>query len=399
MIDFNKKIYRKNTNCFKWDIPEITNDVIPLWVADMDFEIPSEIIDALQKRLKHPVLGYSFPPDSYFESFVNWQQKRNQWTVSKDKIIYSSGIVPAIIMAITSLTEIGDKILIQTPVYGPFSKAITDHQRTLVENKLIYRNNYYQINFEKLENELSKDVKMMIFCSPHNPIGRVWKKDELRQILELCRKYNVILISDEIHSDIILFENKHYPIALFANENDNLITLMSPSKTFNIAGLRTSVAIINNQNILEKYRAEFLKYDQHFGNLLGYTAFEAAYNFGENWLNQLIPYLENNVRLVEKAFEIDFPEIKVTKSEGTFLLWLNFENFELSGTELHEYFLKEAQVFLDLGTKYGNDSGNFLRLNIGTRKQILEEAIKRMKKAIIHWRENEKHSGRNRKTL
>lgn len=382
MIDFDKKVNRKNTNCFKWDIPEVKQDVIPLWVADMDFEVPKEIIDDLHKRINHGIFGYSFPPDSYFQAFIDWQKKRNNWIINKENIVYSSGVVPAIIMAITSLTKINDKVLIQTPVYGPFASAIKDHNRELVVNELIYENNYYQIDFKNLEEDLSKNVKMMIFCSPHNPIGRVWKKEELEKILSLCRKYDVILVSDEIHSDIIFSGYHHYPIAKFANLEDRIITLMSPSKTFNIAGLRSSVAVVNNEKILRKYKAEFFKYDGHLGNLLGYTGFESAYKYGEKWLNRLIPYLEENVKLVTDFLETEFPKIEVTKSEGTFLLWINFENLGLTGTDLQDFFLKEAKVLLDLGTKYGKKYGNFLRFNIGTNKEIIKESLCRMKKAI-----------------
>jgi cystathionine beta-lyase len=382
MIDFDKIVDRKNTNCYKWDIPEVTENVIPLWVADMDFEAPKEIINELQKRIEHGIFGYSFPPESYFASFINWQKKRNNWIVDKKNLVFSAGVVPGIIMAITSLTEIGDKILIQTPVYGPFAKAITDHKRELVKNKLKYENNYYQIDFEKLESQLSQNVKMMIFCSPQNPIGRVWKKDELIKILDLCRQYKVILVSDEIHSDIIFAGNKHYPIALFANDDDQIITLMSPSKTFNIAGLRSSIAVVNNKKILGKYNSEFFKYDGHLGNLLGYTGFEAAYKYGENWLNSLIPYLEKNAKLVTDFFKNEFPKIRVTKSEGTFLLWINFETLGISGLDLQNFFLEKAKVLLDLGSKYEEENSCFLRFNIGTNRAILKESLKRMKNAI-----------------
>ncbi len=386
--NFDKVVDRVGTNSIKWDFMDrfISKDssCIPLWIADMDFECAKPIVDAIEKRAKHLVFGYSDKPDSYYESVVKWMKKRHNWDITKESICVTPGIVKALSFIVQTYTDKGDGVIIQTPVYGPFTKVVENNGRVVYDNRLKYENNRYTIDFEDLEKKAKNpSVKLMILCSPHNPISRVWTKEELTRIGQICIDNNVMVVSDEIHSDIIYKGHKHTPFASISEEfANNCIVCSAPSKTFNIAGLETSNIIIYN----EKIRKEYLKTLDRMGikghNPFGIVATEAAYNEAEDWVEQVIDYLEENVKFVETFLEEKIPNIKLVKPEGTFLLWLDFTSLGLDGSELKSFLEKEAKIALDQGVNFGKAGIGFARLNIGCSRKTIELALARLEKAI-----------------
>ncbi len=378
--DFDKIINRKNTNCYKWDyLKEIfgRDDLISLWVADTDFAAPKPVIDKLIERAKHGIFGYSFEPEEYFQVFINWLNKRFNWKIEKEWIINTSGIVPAINFAIQAFTNPGDKIMVQTPVYFPFFESIENNRRKVVNSQLKLVGNRYEIDFADLEKKLKNNVKMMLFCSPHNPVGRVWKEAELQKITELCAKYEVLLISDEIHADLILTGYRHIPTAsLNTDAGQNTIAMFAPSKTFNVAGLSTSSVVIANPELRMKFQQYLNKLGLHTTNLFGIEAFTAAYRDGEDWLEQLLEYIEGNYNFVRSYLEANIPQIKAIEMEATYLMWLDCRKLNLSQTELVELFVHKAKVGLNDGTVFGAGGEGFMRMNIGCPRSLLEEAVK-----------------------
>jgi len=380
--DFEKIIDRNNTNCFKWDFTAQkfgSKDLIPLWVADMDFMAPDAVIKKLIKRARHGVFGYSFEPDEFYEVFTEWLAKRFDWKIKKEWIINATGIVPAINFAIQCFTEPDDKILVQTPVYFPFFESIKKNKRKVVNSPLILKNSKYEINFKDLKAKLQNNVKIMLLCSPHNPVGRVWTIEELQLIGELCLKNNVLLISDEIHADLILNDNKHIPISSLSSDfQDITISMYAPSKTFNVAGLTTSSIIIPNQQIRNKYQLYLDKLGLHLINTFGIDAFIAAYKEGEEWLDQLLVYLWKNYIFVRDFINNKIPLIKVTEPEGTYLLWLDCREMKLPQKELVDFFVNKARLGLNDGTVFGAGGEGFMRLNIGCSRILLKKALEQL---------------------
>jgi len=381
-MNFDTVINRNNTNCFKWDFRENlfgTNEVLPLWVADMDFPVAKCIQDTVLERTKHPLYGYTFRPDSYYQAFTEWMKKHYDWSIERKWLLDNPAIVPAINVAIQTFTKKNDKILIQTPVYPPFIHSIKNNERTLIISELILQNNHYEMDFSDLESHFKSGVKMMLFCSPHNPVGRVWKKDELGKLLNLAAKYDVLLISDDIHADLAFSAFPHIPIQTLAAQNQKIITLMSPGKVFNIAGICHSLAIIPNPNIRNQFALAFKKLHMELGTIFGISAFEAAYREGESWWQELIPYLENNYNYLKNELAIHLPKIKVIDSEGTYLAWLDFREYELEQKELVSKIINEAKLGLNDGISFGTNGAGFMRLNFACSKVLLEEAMKRLK--------------------
>lgn len=384
--NFDEIINRENTNCIKYDFRTKlfgTNDVIPMWVADMDFRTPDFIINAIKKRAKHEIFGYTVRSEGFSNSVINWMQKRHNWKVEKDWITFSPGVVPALNILVQTLTNKGDKIIVQPPVYYPFFGAVVNNERKLVENELKLVNGRYEIDFEHLESLIDNDVKMFLLCSPHNPCSRVWSKVELEKIANICLKNNILIVSDEIHSDLILKPFKHIPTASISKQiSDITITCVAPSKTFNIAGLHTSAVICSNTEILKNFNKFLDNFHLSGGNIFGFEALEAAYNYGDNWLTQLLDYLENNVQFVKDFLQINIPEIKLINPEATYLLWLDFRELNLPNKDIKRILVEKAKVGLSDGRMFGKGGEGFQRLNIACPKAILEKAMKNIKNAF-----------------
>ncbi|WP_286229529.1 MalY/PatB family protein [Neobacillus mesonae] len=386
MTFFNEKIDRLNTASVKWEATKEIfgeTDLWPMWVADMDFKPPQAVIEAIKKRADHGVFGYTFIPESTKQAIAAWVSKRHSWTIDGSWLLYCSGVVQAISTAIQAFTEEGDRVLLQSPVYTPFFEMIKQNNRTVVNSPLILEGNQYRIDFAAFDEELKKGCKLFLLCSPHNPGGRVWTKDELLQMGELCLKYNCLILSDEIHSDLVYKEYKHTPIASITEAlSENVITCIAPSKTFNLAGLQASVAIIKN-NTLRKQFDDTLKRQGFFTlNTFGIIAMEAAYLEGEAWLEKLMAYLQDNKQYVLNFLQENLPEITCIDSEGTYLLWLDCRKLGLSDQELRASLLQKGRLALEPGTKYGLGGEGFVRMNIACPKEHVIEGLNRLKMAF-----------------
>lgn len=383
--NFDEILNRKNTNSVKWDNLEKvfnSNEVLPLWVADMDFASPKPVIEAIKSRADHGIYGYTNKSKSYYSSIVNWLKKRINWEIDSKWLIDAPGVVPSIVFSLLSFTTPKDKILIQSPVYHPFFASVEINDRELVNCPLKAADGYYSMNYEEIENKFKSGVKATILCNPHNPVGRVWTKEELKKFGELCLKYNVLIISDEIHSDIIYKGNVHVPIASISNELlQNTVTLIAPSKTFNIAGLTTSSVIIANKTLYSKFKATASKLWLD-NNLFGVTALEAAYTYGEEWLTELIAYLQGNVDFLVNYIKERIPAIKVRKPEGTYLVWLDCRALNMDSSALKKFFIEKAKVGLNSGDMFGQGGEGFQRINIGCPRATLKEALERIEQAV-----------------
>lgn len=381
---FDRQMMRENTRSVKWDLRKAifgSEDILPMWVADMDFLVPDQVKKALIKRAGHGIYGYTFTDPSLNKLVTKWLMERFQWKVGASSIIYSPGVIPTLNMAIQAFTEIGDPIMIQTPVYPPFHDSIKNNQREIVENPLILNNNKYEIDFHDMEEKIKNGVKAFILCNPHNPVGRVWTIEELTKMAELCQKYNVLIFSDEIHADIIYSGHQHIPIASINDEIANrTITCLSPTKTFNLAGLQVSYAVVKKEEMRKQLEKAFHKNGIHMINTMGITALEAAYTHGHQWLQELVEYLETNVELLEYSF--DNTEIQVIKPEGTYLVWLDFRALGMEHEDLKNWLITKAKVGLNDGLTYGEEGEGFMRINIGAPRSQVTQAIHRIKHAI-----------------
>lgn len=383
---FDEIIDREGTACVKWDLRENVfgkADVLPMWVADMDFKTPGFITDAVIQRANHAVYGYSFRTDGYYTSIINWMQTHHDWTIERDWIVHTPGVVPLLYMATLAFTEPGDKILIQTPVYPPFFDAVQKNNRQLIFNPLILKGNRYEIDFTDLDLKLA-ECKMMIISNPHNPVSRVWTKDELLEIGRLCLKHNVLLISDEIHCDLVLSAYKHIPTASLSPEiANNTLTCLASSKTFNTAGLSTSNVVVSNPILRARLDKTIQSVHIDSGNLFGAVASEAAYTHGSEWHKQLIAYLEGNVELIRSFLSEKLPDIKLIEPEATYLLWLDFRALGLAQPDLVNMLIHKAGLGLNDGTAFGTDGIGFMRINIGCPRSMLLEGLQRLEKAIM----------------
>jgi cystathionine beta-lyase len=384
--NFNKIIKRSGTNCFKWDLaPAIfkNGDVLPMWVADMDFKSPPEVIAALKSRCAHGIYGYGARPDSYYHSFINWAKKRYGFNINKEEIIFSPGIVPALSLCVAAFTVAGDGVIIQPPVYPPFAGVVKDHGRKVLENNLKLIDGRYEIDFADLEVKAKSGAKMMFLCAPHNPAGRVWSQSELERVIDICLKYNILLVSDEIHADIVYSGSRHIcPASLSKKVSGNIITLMSPSKTFNITGLSISSAVIADKKLREAFNSQIERLHIGLTNIFGITAFEAAYNFGGPWLESLLVYLESNRDYAVDYITGKIPSAAVIKPEATFLMWLDFRKLKMKQDKLNEFIINKARLGLNDGVSFGAAGAGFMRLNFACPRGILAEGLKRLETAV-----------------
>lgn len=384
--DFNEAIDRVPTGSLKWSYRKNFcggDDVIPMWVADMDFACPPEVVEAVKARATHPIYGYPARTEGYYESFIRWMKKRNGWDIKKEWICFSPGVVPAINFAVLAYSQPGDKVIIQTPVYYPFSSAVLNNGRQLVENSLKIDNGRYVMDYEDLEKQIDSRTKMIILCSPHNPVGRVWERAELERLVDICERKGIVIVSDEIHSDLILGSIRHTCTASVSDAARRMtVTLTAPSKTFNLAGLRTANAIIPD----EKLRSAFANVVDNLGlggsNVFGIAAQEAAYSKGETWLEELLSYLRGNLRLVEEFISEKIPELKVFPLDGTYLAWIDCRRLGMSDAQLKEFFLKDARLWLDEGTMFGSGGSGFMRMNLACPESLLTEALGRLENAV-----------------
>jgi len=377
--NFDKIINRKSTANIKYDLRNKIfgkSDIIPMWVADMDFETPSFITEAIIKRAQHSIYGYSFRTQSYYESISNWVQKRHNWDINTRWIVFSPGVVPALNFSTLAYTNIGDSIIVQPPVYFPFFSAVTDNKRIRLNNKLLLSNDKYIIDFDDFEQK-AKQAKMFFLASPHNPVGRVWTLEELTKLGEICVRNNVIIISDEIHSDIILPGYKHIPIASISDEiADITVTCIAPSKTFNIAGMATSSVIISNKGLRNKFEKIINRYHLSNGNIFGAIASEAGYTYGANWVDELNKYIQNNFEVVRLALKNSNSKIKLLKAESTYLGWLDFSDTGLKDKQIKDMLINIAKVGLSPGNIFGSGGEGFQRINLATPRSVVSAAIK-----------------------
>lgn len=375
--DFESVIDRHNTNSLKWDL---FDDDVPMWVADMDFKVAPAIQNAVQKRAGHPVYGYTIVPDELFEAYINWWDRRYDFKMSIDDMAYSMGVMPSISSMIRCLTEENDEILIQTPVYHVFFYVIEDNNRKVLENELVYENGEYKIDFDDLDEKLSK-VKLMILCNPHNPIGKIWSKGDLSKIAELCKKHDVILISDEIHCDLTDVGVKYNPFETSC-DYDNVITCLSPSKSFNIAGFQSSVVHTKNKDLLEKVKNQMHIDNSDSCNVFATAAVIAAYDESEEWFEELKEVLCENKQIVKDYLVNELPVIKLVECDATYLLWLDCSALNVHSKVLSEFLRTNQGLFLSAGVDFGENGDSFLRMNIACPRQLLEDGLGRLKAGI-----------------
>jgi len=385
--DFDEIIERTNYHSEKWDELETkfgTKDVLPMWVADMEFKSPRPVIEAIKKATEHGIYGYTSRPDSYYQAIIDWMEKRYNWKVKRNWLAYSPGVVPALSFIIRAFTQPGDKVIIQPPVYYPFSQVIENNGCHIVNNPLKLNNKKYFMDFKDLERKIDDSrVKLLILCSPHNPVGRVWEKEELIILGETCLKQNIIVVSDEIHNDILFKGYKHTPFASISQSfAHNSITCTAPSKTFNLAGLQTSTIIIPNKKYYKIYDNILNSLFLNENNVFGLVALEAAYRYGEDWLNQLLSYLNENLEFLMKYFKERIPKIKVIRPEGTYLVWLDCRQLGFNAQELNDFMIKKAKVALDAGFWFGKEGKGFMRMNIACSRSFLKEGLERIERAV-----------------
>lgn len=386
MYNFDDLIDRRNTNCMKWDrLEELFGGtgLLPLWVADMDFSAPPAVLKAIKERTNHPIFGYNYSSDEYYQAVISWMKRRHNWKIDREWILFTPGVVPALSYSVKAYTEPDDNIIIQSPVYRPFYTTIENNGRNIITNPLIYRDGRYFMDYEDLEAKIDSKTKLLILCSPHNPVGRVWTKEELTKLGEICLKNDIIIISDEIHFDIVYKGYDHTVLANVSPEiRERCIICTAPSKTFNIAGLQISNIIIPNNELREKYSLELEKDHIIRPNVFGEGALVAAYNESEDWLDSLLEYLEKNRDFFISFVDKNIPQLKVVKPEGTYLLWVDFSDLGMNSEELRDFLVNKCKLAVNPGEMFGKESGLFQRFNIGCPRSILEEALIRIEKAV-----------------
>ncbi len=385
--DFDELTDRRNTNSLKYDFAVergMPEDVLPLWVADMDFKTPAEVTRALVEKAEHGIFGYSEPFDDYFEAIANWFDGHFHWRPERDKLVLSCSVVFSIGNFIEALTAEGDAVIINSPVYYPFAEIITDNHRKLVSSDLVYSGGRYSIDFGDFEKKIvENDVKLYILCNPHNPVGRVWKKDELSKISEICLRHGVFVVSDEIHADFIYEGNQFVSYASLNKEAlNNAAICTSASKTFNLAGLHNANTYIYNNKIRAKFITAQNKKGYSQSNIMGIVATKAAYEHGEEWHAELVRYLEDNISFVRDFIRERIPKIKLVEPEGTYLVWLDCSGLGVCDRELNDLIVNKAKLWLDPGNIFGKSGELFERINIACPRSILKEALERLESAL-----------------
>lgn len=386
-LDFDRIINRRGTRCLKYDFAKrrgMPEDVLPLWVADMDFETSSYIEDALIEQAKHGVFGYSEVQTPYFEIVRDWMKRQHDWDIQETWLVKTPGIVFALAMAVKAYTQPGDGVLIQLPVYYPFSEVIKDNGRKVISSNLyLGEDNRYHIDFEDFENKITEEkIKLFFLCNPHNPVGRVWTREELTKLGDICVKHHVTVVSDEIHQDFA-FKRKHLVFADLKKEYEEIsITCTSPSKTFNVAGMTISNIFIPNRQLREKFRKELDAAGTSQLGVMGLVACEAAYSKGEEWYRAMLSYVADNIAFTKRYVEENLQGVRMIEHEGTYLVWLDFRETGLSVDELEHLIVHKAKLWLDSGKIFGECGSGFQRINVACPRSVLSEALERIKKAM-----------------
>jgi len=385
---FDTVIERRGTDSIKYDFAAkrgLPEDVLPLWVADMDFPSPPEVLDALAEKCRNGIFGYSdVADDSYFNALFKWYSERFGWRLSPEWLVKAPGVVFAICAAIRALTEEGEAVLIQQPVYYPFSESVLANGRRLVVNELVYSGGKYSVDLEDFEEKIKREkVKLFILCSPHNPVGRVWRAEELSAMGEICLRHGVKVVSDEIHADFVYPGNRHQVFAAISPElADITVTCTAPTKTFNLAGLQISNILISNPELRRRFRLEISKTGYSQLNIMGLVACRAAYEHGARWLDELLVYLGSNLEFVRSFLARELPRVRLVEPEGTYLVWLDFRALWLTDRELNDLIVNKAKLWLDAGTMFGAGGTGFQRVNIACPRSLLERAMRQLKGAL-----------------
>ena len=379
--DFDRIIERRGTNSEKWDV---SDGELPMWVADMDFATAPEIIDALKKRADHGIFGYSGIPDEWYEAYISWWKKRHQFTIDREWLVFTTGVIPGISSIIRKLTTPAEKVLVQTPVYNIFFNSIINNGRQVKESPLLLKDDHYEMDFEQLEKDLSDpQTSLMLLCNPQNPGGRIWTKDELAKVAELCARYDVRVVSDEIHCDITAPGTSYVPFASVSDTaGDISVTLISPSKAFNIAGLQISNIIITDNKLRYRFKKQLDAFGYSQANAAGIYACEAAYRYGSEWLEALKGYIQSNIEYTKNFIETTLENVRVFKTQATYLIWLDFRGTGLSDEEIDKKIIYEAGLWLDSGSIFGDSGKGFQRINAACPRSILQEALERLVKAF-----------------
>ena len=379
--DFGRHIDRAHTNCVKYDLRDVVfgnSEVLPMWVADMDFETPDFAREAVMKRAMHPVYGYHFKDEPYFQAIRGWLMRRHQWDVPTEWMSFVPGVVCGFNMAVLAFTKEGDEVIIQSPVYPPFHGAAKEHGRKLVYNPLKIGAEGYEMDFELLEQQ-AKTAKMLILCNPHNPVGRCWTREELLRVSEICRRNEVLVVSDEIHCDLVLPGYKHTPYATLSPEAaQHCIVFHAASKTFNLAGLATSTAIIPNKALRDTYVHYVEALEAHLGNIFGKVATQAAMEQGDGWLDQLLDYVQGNIDYVSDFIRTHLPKVRFFQPQATYMMWLDFNGYGMTEEDLWHKMTQEAQLGFNRGFDFGQEGKGFFRINLACPRATVEEAMQRL---------------------
>jgi cysteine-S-conjugate beta-lyase len=384
--DFDTVLDRRNTHSLKWDQCGTAfglDDVIPMWVADMDFAAPPAVVEAVQRRAGHGAYGYASLPESFWQSVVGWLRRRHGWDVDRRWLARAPGVVPAISLCVSAYTQPGDGIVVQTPVYYPFFRAVEANGRRLIRNPLVSDGHTYRMDLADLERKIDATTRMLILCSPHNPVGRVWTREELERLGDLCVRRNLVVLSDEIHMDLTLGGRRHVPLASISEAlADRTVTCVAPSKTFNLAGLCMSIVVASNAALRARYEAQFDAAGLVIGSLFGAVALEVAYREGDEWLDELLAYLEGNVDIVERFLTERVPGVRLVRPEGTYLALLDCRALGMPQKQLDDFFLRQAGVYFDSGPWFGAELAGFERINLACPRTTLARALERIERAV-----------------
>lgn len=383
--NFDEVVCRKHTDALKLEALAPRwgrTDLLPMWVADMDFKTPPFIVEVMKKRMECEVFGYTARPESWYEAIISWQARRHQWTITKEMISFVPGVVPALAMAVQAFTERGEKVMIQQPVYNPFAQVIRNNHRELVNCPLELKDGQYHINFEVFEEKI-KGCKLFLFCHPHNPGGRVWTREELQKVAAICAQNNVIIVADEIHADLTLPPYQHIPFATVSEEAaENSVVFASPSKAFNMAGLATSYAVIANPTLRRRFESYVEGNELAAGNVFAFNTVVAAYNKGEEWLQQMLNYVQGNVDEVIHYIEKYIPQLKVIVPQASYLVFIDFSALQLSQKEIVALCTDKAHLALNDGAIYGEEGKGYMRINLACPRSVVKQALIQLKEAV-----------------
>ena len=384
--DFDEPIKRENTHSVKFDYTREyfgSIDLIPMWVADMDFRTPDFIMEAIRKRTEHEILGYSIRPESFYQAIINWYRQRQNWAIERDWILFSPGVVAALSMAVNAFSKEGEKVIVQPPVYHPFFSVVKENKRELVYNTLVEDDGYYRMDLDDLKKKIDRDTKLLLLSHPHNPVGRVWSPAELKELSDLCLENNIVILTDEIHSDLVLHPHVHTPLSTLSDEiADIAVTCVAASKTFNLAGLSSSAVIISNENLRTLFSHEVQKGHLYMGNIFGTIAMETAYSQGGDWLDQLLVYLKGNADLLVDYTASNLPGISVRPPEATYLAWLDMKNLGMKSKQLREFMTRDARIGCNDGPSFGPGGTGYQRLNFACPRSTLKKALHQLEQAL-----------------